>query len=119
VTCHLFTLPDFTWVLALTDRTGKSVSFGVSVCSVLTTEIPSFHDTLVSLTLALGGDVYKLSDIEVRWAQQITYWQEVFLSHLELCKMLLGWKSILQEVASLWFLQSFKVLFTESNLDCV
>lgn len=92
---HLLTFPDFTGILALSDRSRKSVSFGVSVCGILTTKVPSFHHTLVSLTFAFRDDVYKLANAEMRGTQQIPNWQEVFLSHLELSQMLFRRDSIL------------------------
>lgn len=51
LTCHLLSLEDFTWELVVTNGTRMSVRNGVTVSSTLTAEVPSLHDTLITLTL--------------------------------------------------------------------
>jgi hypothetical protein len=45
-----------------------SVADRVTVGGSLTTEVPSLHGALVTLTLRNGLDVHKLTDLEMAWA---------------------------------------------------
>jgi hypothetical protein len=78
------------------------MSFGHTMRCALTTEIPSFHDTLETFTFAGTYDVNKLSNVEMSWAQHVTNWKEVLRSHLKLSQVRFWWETVFQEVANLW-----------------
>jgi hypothetical protein len=52
MTCHLLSFENFTWELTHTNGTRQSMGLRVTMRSFLTTEVPSLHYTLVTLTLA-------------------------------------------------------------------
>lgn len=62
---HLLALEDFTWEFVVTDGARMSVGDGVTVSGSLTTEVPSLHGALVTLTLRNGLDVHELTDLEM------------------------------------------------------
>jgi len=49
-----------------------SVRNGVTVSSTLTAEVPSFHDTLITLTLGDSLDINELADAEMAWAEAVS-----------------------------------------------
>ena len=44
-----------------------SMGYGVTVSGSLTTEVPSLHCTLITLSLRNGLNVYELTDLEMAW----------------------------------------------------
>jgi hypothetical protein len=48
-----------------------SVRNGVTVSSTLTAEVPSLHDTLITLTLGDSLDINELADAEVAWTKTV------------------------------------------------
>ena len=95
------------------------MSFGVTMRSTLTTEIPSFHDTLETLTFTCGLDVYELAKLEMCWAESIANRQEVLWCYSKLSQVSLGRKSIFQKVASLGFFEVFYFHISAAYLNRV
>jgi len=89
------------------------------VGGTLTTEVPTLHGTLITLTLGDGLNIYELPDTEVTGAQVVSNGEEVLWCNQELSQMPLGWQVVLEEVSSLRLLQVFQALLTTSDLDSV
>ena len=94
-TSHLFTLKNFSGELAVANRTSCSVRLRVAMRGLLTGEVPPFHDSLESLTLAGGDDINKLAYLIVSWSEVVADWQEALRGARELSKVRLGWQIIL------------------------
>ena len=84
---------------------------------ILTTEIPSFHDSLETLTLGHGLHIDKLTDLKVSRSKVVPHRQEILLCNWEFSQMFLGREIVFEEVASLWLLELMEFLFTAANLD--
>lgn len=85
----------------------------------LTTEVPSLHGTLITLTLGDGLDVHKLSDLEVTRTQAVPNRKEVLGCHGELSQMSLGRQVEFKEVTSLRLLQVLHSFLSHTDLDRV
>ena len=92
------------------------MSFGVTVGCSLTAKIPSFHDTLVTLTFGDSLHVDVLANLKVSWTQHVTDGQEAFWSDRELGEVLLWWQSVSQEVSSMGLLKLSNINFAAPNL---
>lgn len=93
--------------------------FGVTVRSLLSTEVPTLHYALEALTLADGLDVNELAQCEVSRAKHVSDRQKVLWSDLELSHVSLGWQVVFQEVADLGSCSLLESSLAASNLDCI
>lgn len=87
-------------------------------CS-LTTEVPSLHGSLITLTLRDSLDIDKLTDLEMTRAQAVADWKEVLWCNWEFSQVSLGWQVEFKEVTSLGLLQILHSFLTHTNLNRV
>eukprot|EP00356_Strombidium_inclinatum_P003814 CAMPEP_0170494144 /NCGR_PEP_ID=MMETSP0208-20121228/14474_1 /TAXON_ID=197538 /ORGANISM="Strombidium inclinatum, Strain S3" /LENGTH=164 /DNA_ID=CAMNT_0010770155 /DNA_START=376 /DNA_END=870 /DNA_ORIENTATION=+ len=86
---------------------------------LLSTEVPSLHGSLETLTLADGLHVHELSDLEVEGSHEEADGQEALRRNGELSQVLLGRDAVLQEMANLGLSQLLEVGLAATDLDGV
>ena len=84
--------------------------------SWLSAKVPSFHDTLITLTFANRLNINKLSNMEMLWTKEVADWQQILWRHPKLSQMFLWRQPIFKIVTSLWLLHSFGKLFSTADL---
>jgi hypothetical protein len=95
------------------------MSSTITVSSVLTTEIPSLHSTLITLTLGHRFNVNILADLEMSWPQAVSDRDKHVWSDFELSKVLLRRQVVLQQVTYLSLVHMLEVWLTSAHLDSV
>ena len=83
----------------------------------LAAKVPPLHHTLESFALAYRLDIYELAEVEVPHTNHKPDWQEVLWRYSELCQVLLGRQTVLQEMTGLWLLQHLGLCLSTPHLD--
>lgn len=92
------------------------MSLGGTVGCSLSAEVPSFHDTLETLTFRGRLHVNILANAEVLWTQHVANGQEAFWSDHEFGEVLLWRQAESEEVSSLGLLKLPYVFFAAPDL---
>ena len=75
------------------------------MCSWLTCEVPSPHNTLCSFTFGSSLHIYTLSDLIVQWTEHVSNRQKVLWAHFELASVGLGWHPRFKKFTNFWLLE--------------